>query len=43
MKGLELSCSPHGLIILEFIEDADEAAAEFEEKASKIADVCQYR
>ncbi|WMJ89905.1 hypothetical protein [Anaerocolumna sp. MB42-C2] len=33
------ACSPHGLIILEFIDDADDAAAEFEEKLAKIADV----
>jgi hypothetical protein len=33
------ACSPHGLIILEFIDDADQAAAEFEEKASEIAEV----
>jgi hypothetical protein len=32
-------CSPNGLIILEFIDNADEAAAEFEQKASEIADV----
>ncbi len=32
-------CSPDGLIILEFIDDADEAAAEFEKKASKAANV----
>ncbi len=33
------TCSPHGLIILEFINDADEAAAEFEKKLTKTADV----
>ncbi|MGB8452869.1 MAG: hypothetical protein WCD89_11135 [Anaerocolumna sp.] len=33
------ACSPHGLIILEFIDDADDVAAEFEGKVSKIADV----
>ncbi|WFR56497.1 hypothetical protein QA584_23235 [Anaerocolumna sp. AGMB13025] len=33
------ACSPHGLIILEFIDDADEAVAEFEQKASEIAEV----
>jgi hypothetical protein len=35
----EDSCSPNGLIILEFIDNADEAAAEFEQKAAEIADV----
>ncbi len=33
------SCSPNGLIILEFIDDADDAAAEFEERVSELADV----
>ncbi|QHQ60937.1 hypothetical protein Ana3638_09275 [Anaerocolumna sedimenticola] len=32
------SCSPNGLIILEFKDNADDAAAEFEEKVYKIAD-----
>lgn len=35
----EDSCSPNGLIILEFIDNADQAAAEFEQKATEIADV----
>ncbi len=35
----EDSCSPNGLIILEFIDNADEAAEEFEQKAAEIADV----
>lgn len=33
------SCSPDGLIILEFIDNADEAAKEFERKAAEIAEV----
>ncbi len=33
------TCSPNGIIILEFIEDADAAAAEFEKKVSEIAEV----
>lgn len=33
------ACSPNGLIILEFIQDADEKVAEFEKELVKIADV----
>lgn len=33
------SCSPQGLILLEFIDNADEKAAEFEKELKKIADV----
>lgn len=35
----EDSCSPNGLIILEFIDNADKAAEEFEKKAAKLAEV----
>lgn len=33
------SCSPQGLILLEFIDNADDKAAEFEQKLKEIADV----
>lgn len=33
------SCSPQGLILLEFIDGADDKAAEFEKELKKIADV----
>ena len=33
------SCSPHGLIILEFIDDADEVVAKFEKELKKIDDI----
>lgn len=33
------SCSPHGLIVLEFIDDADDAVKEFENELAKIEDL----
>ena len=33
------SCSPQGLILLEFVDDADDKAEEFEQKLKEIADV----
>jgi len=33
------SCSPQGLILLEFIDDADEAVANFQKELLEIADV----
>lgn len=30
------ACSPQGLIVLEFIDDAEDSVAEFEEELSKI-------
>ena len=33
------ACSSNGLILLEFIDDADDKAAEFEKELKRIADV----
>ena len=33
------SCSPHGLIVLEFIDDADDTVKEFENELAKIEDL----
>lgn len=33
------TCSPQGLILLEFVDDADTAVAGFEKELSEIADV----
>ncbi|MDF2539564.1 MAG: hypothetical protein K0S76_2585 [Herbinix sp.] len=33
------SCSPQGLILLEFVDNAEEAVAGFEEELKEIADV----
>jgi len=33
------TCSPQGLILLEFIDDAEDQAAEFEKKLKEIANV----
>lgn len=35
----EKSCSPQGLILLEFVDDAEDKAKEFEKKLKDIADV----
>lgn len=35
----EDSCSPQGLILLEFIDDADDKAVQLEKELKKIADV----
>jgi hypothetical protein len=35
----EDTCSPQGLILLEFVNDADDAVAEFEKELKKVADV----
>jgi hypothetical protein len=35
----EDTCSPQGLILLEFVNDADDAVAEFERELKKVADV----
>jgi hypothetical protein len=35
----EGACSPHGLILLEFIDGAEDKAKEFEKKLKEIADV----
>jgi hypothetical protein len=33
------NCSPHGLILLEFVDDTEEKSASFEKELKQIADV----